>query len=134
MVVSEIKKKLRIIYSVAFLLIFATEIFIALYVRDDFIRPYVGDMLVTVLICCFVRVLIPEKFRVAPLLVFLFSLLVEIGQYFDFVKLLGLDNNAFISTLFGRTFSVTDIICYGIGCAVFAVLDYIIKKKYRGAL
>lgn len=134
MVVSEIKKKLRIIYSVAFLLIFATEIFIALYVRDDFIRPYVGDMLVTVLICCFVRVLIPEKFRVAPLLVFLFSLLVEIGQYFDFVKLLGLDNNAFISTLFGRTFSVADIICYGIGCVIFAVLDYIIKKKYRGAL
>lgn len=134
MVVSEIKKKLRIIYGVAFLLIFATEIFIALYVRDDFIRPYVGDMLVTVLICCFVRVLIPEKFRVAPLLVFLFSLLVEIGQYFDFVKLLGLNNNAFISTLFGRTFSVADIICYGIGCVIFAVLDYIIKKKYRGAL
>ena len=134
MVVSEIKKKLRIIYGVAFLLIFATEIFIALYVRDDFIRPYVGDMLVTVLICCFVRVLITEKFRVAPLLVFLFSLLVEIGQYFDFVKLLGLDNNVFISTLLGRTFSFADIICYGIGCAVFAVLDYIIKKKYRGAL
>lgn len=134
MVVSEIKKKLRIIYSVAFLLIFATEIFIALYVRDDFIRPYVGDMLVTVLICCFVRVLIPEKFGVAPLLVFIFSSLVEIGQYFDFVKLLGLDNNVFISTLLGRTFSFADIICYGIGCAVFAVLDYIIKKKYRGAL
>lgn len=134
MVVSEIKKKLRIIYGVAFLLIFATEIFIALYVRDDFIRPYVGDMLVTVLICCFVRVLIPEKFIVAPLLVFLFSSLVEIGQYFDFVKLLGLDNNAFISTLFGRTFSLADIICYGIGCVIFAVLDYIIKKKYRGAL
>ena len=134
MVVSEIKKKLRIIYGVAFLLIFATEIFIALYVRDDFIRPYVGDMLVTVLICCFVRVLIPEKFRVAPLLVFLFSLLVEIGQYFDFVKLLGLDNNVFISTLLGRTFSFADIICYGIGCVIFAVLDYIIKKKYRGAL
>lgn len=134
MVVSEIKKKLRIIYSVAFLLIFATEIFIALYVRDDFIRPYVGDMLVTVLICCFVRVLIPEKFGVAPLLVFIFSSLVEIGQYFDFVKLLGLDNNVFISTLLGRTFSFADITCYGIGCAVFAVLDYIIKKKYRGAL
>ena len=134
MVVSEIKKKLRIIYGVAFLLIFATEIFIALYVRDDFIRPYVGDMLVAVLICCFVRFLILEKFGMLPLFVFLFSLLVEIGQYFDFVKLLGLDNNVFISTLLGRTFSFADIICYGIGCAVFTVLDYIIKRKYRGVL
>ncbi len=134
MVVTKIKKRLRIIYGVAFLLIFATEVFIALYVRDDFIRPYVGDMLVTVLICCFVRFFIPEKFKLAPLFVFLFSSLVEIGQYFDFVKMLGLDNNLFISTLLGRTFSVADIICYGIGCAVFSVFDYIIKKKCRGAI
>ncbi|MBO5333566.1 MAG: DUF2809 domain-containing protein [Clostridia bacterium] len=130
MVVTKIKKKLRIIYGVAFLLIFATEVFIALYVRDNFIRPYVGDMLVTVLICCFVRFFVPEKSKFAPLFVFLFSLLVEIGQYFDFVKLLGLDNNVLISTLLGRTFSVADIICYGIGCVVFGVFDYIIKKKF----
>ena len=134
MVVATIKNKLRVIYVVSFLLILATEIFIALFVRDSFIRPYVGDMLVTVLICCFVRFFILEKFRVAPLFVFIFSMLVEIGQYFDFVKLLGLDNNLFLSTLLGRTFSVADIICYGIGCAVFAVFDYIIKRKHRGVL
>ena len=132
--VSEIKNKLRMIYGVSFLLVFITEILIALFVRDNFIRPYVGDMLVTVLICCFVRFFIPEKFRIAPLLVFLFSLLVEIGQYFDFVKLLGLDKSLFVSTLLGRTFSVADIICYGLGCAVFVLFDYIIKKKYRGVL
>ena len=132
--VSSIKNKLRIIYGVSFLLILVIEILIALFIRDKFIRPYVGDMLVTVLICFFVRILIPEKFSAAPLFVFLFSLVVEIGQYYDFVKLLGLDKNLFLSTLLGRTFSVADIICYGIGCAVFALFDYIIKKKYRGAL
>ncbi len=122
------------IYGVSFILILTIEICIALFIRDSFIRPYVGDMLVTVLICCFVRFFIPEKFRIIPLLVFAFSTLVEIGQYFDFVKLLGLDNNLFVSTLLGRTFSVADIICYGMGCALFAVFDYTIKKKYRGAL
>ncbi len=131
---SSIKNKLRIIYGVSFLLILVIEILIALFIRDKFIRPYVGDMLVTVLICFFVRIFIPEKFSTAPLFVFLFSLFVEIGQYYDFVKLLGLDKNLFLSTLLGRTFSVADIICYGIGCAVFALFDYIIKKKYRGAL
>ena len=134
MVVVEIKNKLRIIYGILFLAILATEVFIALYIRDDFIRPYVGDMLVTVLICCFVRLFIPEKFRFVPLFVFLFSALVETGQYFDFVKLLGLDNNVLISTLLGRTFSVADIICYGIGCAIFALLDYFFKRKCRRAL
>ena len=110
-------------------MILTIEILIALFVRDDFVRPYIGDMLVTVLICSFARFLIPERVKVMPILVFIFSALVEIGQYFDFVKLLGLDDNAFISTLLGRTFSVADLICCGLGCILFAIFDYIIKRK-----
>lgn len=91
-------------------------------------------MLVTVLICCFLRIFFPEKIKAIPIFVFLFSALVEIGQYFDFVKLLGLDDNVFVSTLLGRTFSFADLICYAIGCVVFAVIDYIIKKEFRGIL
>lgn len=125
----EIKNRLRLIYGILFLVILTIEILIALFVRDDFVRPYIGDMLVTVLICSFARFLIPERVKVMPILVFVFSALVEIGQYFDFVKLLGLDDNAFISTLLGRTFSVADLICYGVGCILFAIFDYIIKRK-----
>ncbi len=33
--------KIRILYAVATLLLLLTEVFIALYVHDDFIRPYV---------------------------------------------------------------------------------------------
>lgn len=128
------KNRLRVIYGVLFVVILIVEILIALFVHDNFIRPYIGDMLVTVLICSFVRFFIPEKIKVLPILVFLFSTLVEIGQYFDFVKLLGLDDNPFISTLLGRTFSVADLICYAMGCILFAVVDCIIKKKYRSIL
>ena len=38
--------KKRIFYIISFLVIFCIEVLIALYVRDRFIRPYVGDMLV----------------------------------------------------------------------------------------
>lgn len=130
----KIKNRLRLIYGVLFFAILITEILIALFVRDNFVRPYIGDMLVTVLICSFARLFIPEKIKVMPLLVFVFSAFVEIGQYFDFVKLLGFDDNAFISTLLGRTFSVADLICYAIGCVLFAILDYIIKRKVRSQL
>ena len=126
--VIEIKNRLRLIYGILFLVILTIEILIALFIRDDFVRPYIGDMLVTVLICSFARFLIPERVKVMPILVFIFSALVEIGQYFDFVKLLGLDDNAFISTLLGRTFSMADLICYGVGCILFAIFDYIIKR------
>lgn len=53
-------KTRRIIYAICFLLLFLTEVYIALYVHDDFIRPYIGDMLVTMLICCFCRMFIPK--------------------------------------------------------------------------
>lgn len=42
--------KKRIFYIISFLVIFCIEVFIALYVRDSFIRPYMGDALVVVLV------------------------------------------------------------------------------------
>lgn len=130
----KIKSKLRAIYGILFVAILITEVCIALFIKDSFIRPYVGDMLVTVLICCLLRVFVPHKIRFMPFYVFLFACAVEIAQYFDFVKILGLNDNKFFSVLLGRTFSFTDIVCYAIGCLVFAVLDYIIKKKNRGVI
>ena len=46
----------RTAYLLATVLIFLLELFIALFVRDNFIRPYVGDILVVVLVYTCVRV------------------------------------------------------------------------------
>lgn len=112
-------KKRRIIYALLFLTVLLSEILIALFVNDNFVRPYVGDMLVTVLICCFVRIFFPTGVKLLPIYVFIFASAVEAGQYFDMVKLLGLENNAFLSVLLGRTFSFPDILCYAVGCLAF---------------
>ena len=42
--------KKRIFYIISFLVIFCIEVLIALYVRDNFVRPYIGDVLVVVLV------------------------------------------------------------------------------------
>ncbi len=131
---NEVKDKSRMIYGIIFVVILIAEIYIALFVRDRFIRPYVGDMLVTLLIGCFLRVFILDKLRLMPVYVFLFACLVEIGQYFDFVELLGFADNKFLSIILGRSFAIADIICYAIGCLAFAALDYVVKKKKRGVL
>ena len=127
------KAKRRLTYMLLFLLFLAIEVLIALFVRDNFIRPYVGDVLVTVVICLFLRIFIPFKARLLPLLVFILAALVEIGQYFDFVALLGLSDNRFFSVLLGRTFSLADIICYGAGCIIFFLAEELTvqKKKCR---
>lgn len=112
-------KKTRLTYALLFLSVLLSEILIALFVNDDFVRPYVGDMLVTVLICCFVRIFFPTGAKLLPVYVFLFAAAVEVCQYFDFVKLFGLEGNRFISVLLGRTFSLADILCYAAGCLAF---------------
>ena len=122
-------KTARTIYTLSFCILLLTEIFIALFVHDSLVRPYMGDMLVTVLICCFLRILVPEGVRILPLYVFIFASAVEAAQYFDIVKLLGLEGNALASTIIGRTFSLADIFCYGAGCGIFYIAEKIIRRK-----
>lgn len=115
--------KLRITYAVSFVLLLFIEISIALWVRDDFVRPYMGDVLVTVLLCCLVRILFVRKPRLLPVYVFIFSVLSEAAQYFDAVAWLGLADNRLLSTMMGRTFSWADLICYAVGCLLFFVFE-----------
>lgn len=125
------KRTLRLIYSVAFCVILFTEVLIALYVRDSFIRPYGGDILVTVLLCCFVRILVPDRIRLLPLCIFLFSCAVEVGQYFDYASVLGFSEDGFMRTLLGSSFSVLDLLCYAAGCILFAVGEYFLRKYLK---
>ena len=124
-------KNRRILYASIFCGLLAVEVCIALFVNDSFIRPYVGDMLVTLLLCCVCRVIIPSKIRLLPLYVFAFSACVEIGQYFDLVALLGLADNRFLSVLMGRTFSWLDLLCYAVGCVAAILLDQLVWKNAR---
>ena len=122
-------KNNRLTYFLIFFGLLATEIVIALFVNDAFVRPYVGDMLVTLLICCLCRAIIPANVRLLPVYVFIFAAAVEIGQYFDLVGLLGLADNRILSIALGRTFSWIDIVCYGVGCVAAFLLDQILIKK-----
>ncbi|MBP3595199.1 MAG: DUF2809 domain-containing protein [Lachnospiraceae bacterium] len=119
----------RTAYLLATVLIFLLELFIALFVRDNFIRPYVGDMLVVVLVYTCVRVLFPEKPRLLPLYVFLFAAGVEALQGMRIVELLGLQDNRFFSVLIGTTFDWKDIVCYGVGCVLLGVWEVWLRRK-----
>ena len=112
-------KKQRITYASLFVIIFLIELYIALYVHDDFVRPYIGDVFVTALICCFCRIFFPKGIRLLPVYVMIFATAVETAQYFNVVTLLGLQDNALACTLIGTSFSHIDLVCYAVGCALF---------------
>ena len=121
--------QLRFIYGVLSLFLLGVEVIIALFVRDSFIRPYGGDVLVTLLLCCMARCVIPLKIRWLPFGVFLFSVLVEVGQYFDFATLLGFSNNPVFKVALGSSFSVADIFCYALGCFSFVLVEKVIREN-----
>lgn len=122
------RNKKRLIYLTVTILLLLVEIFIALFVHDNFIRPYIGDVLVVVVIYTFVRIFIPEKVSWLPLYIFIFAAFVETLQYFNIIELLGLEDNRFMSILIGSVFDIKDIICYGAGCLILGIYEITDRK------
>lgn len=126
-------KKERIKYLLCFILLLMIEVCIAVYVHDQFIRPYIGDVLVVMVIYCFIRTIFPESIKGLPFDIFLFATVVEILQYFhiaEIVDKIGLPDNTILRILIGSTFDIKDIICYGVGCALLLGYEkFFFKEK-----
>jgi hypothetical protein len=121
----------RAYYAIAFLMLLMIEIVIAIYVHDDFIRPYIGDVLVVGVVYLFVRIFIPGGVKLMPIYVFIFAALVEVLQYFQLIRLLGLQENTFARILIGSTFDVKDLFCYFIGFIIILVLELLPISRLR---
>jgi hypothetical protein len=105
------------------LILFLIEVCIAVFINDSFIRPFIGDVLVVILIYCFVRTFWNiHPFIVAPS-VLAFSYTIEFLQYFDFVNKLGLQNNKILAIALGSTFDWKDIVAYTIGIIIVIWLE-----------
>lgn len=118
------ENRLRIYYLLAAFVLLVIEVLIALYVHDTFVRPYIGDVLVVLVIYSFIRIFIPVKYKLLPLYVFLFSVAVEFLQYFQLVEILGVRDNVFLRILIGSVFDVKDIVCYGVGCLFLGFYEW----------
>ena len=118
----------RILYAITTIILLVIEVLIALFVHDSIIRPYVGDVLVVVVIYTFVRIFVPERVVFLPLYIFVFSVGVELLQLVNIVDKLGLSDNRFFSVLIGTVFDIKDVICYAVGCLILGGYE-VIKKN-----
>jgi Protein of unknown function (DUF2809) len=107
-------------YAYLAIILFMIEVFIALFIRDKFVRPYFGDVLVVILIYCSVRSIFEVKVFPLAVSVLIFSFIIEYLQYLDIVEKLGWDNSIIARTLIGNSFAWKDIIAYTAG--IFIVL------------
>src|SRR6478609_5115448 len=91
-------------------LIFIIEVLIALFVHDSFVRPYLGDVLVVILIYCFIKSLLPLPVFPVALFVMAFSFTIEFLQYIHIVDKLGLRKSTLAKTVIGISFAWNDIL------------------------
>lgn len=115
--------KFNKIYFGLTILIFIIEVLIALYVHDTIIRPYIGDVLVVILIYCFVKSFLKIKVMPTAVFVLLFAFGVETLQYLNIVDKLGLQNSKIARTVIGTSFSWIDILTYIIGISIVLLVE-----------
>ena len=119
-------------YFTLTILLFLAEIAIAMYVHDDFIRPYFGDFLVVILLYCFVKSFIKVSFLTAANLVLIFSFGIEIAQYFNMVEKLGLQHSKITRVVLGNSFAWMDLLAYVLGIlTVISIETFHLKGKNK---
>jgi hypothetical protein len=105
------------------IILFVIEVLIALFVRDNFVRPYFGDYLVVILIYCAIRTFIKAPVINIAIGVLLFSYLIEVLQYFRLVDRIGLQDNLVAKTVIGYGFEWKDILAYTLGIITVLILE-----------
>jgi hypothetical protein len=118
-------------YFLLTLLLFAVEVGIALFVHDNFVRPYLGDVLVVILIYCFVKSFLNISVTKAAIAVLLFAFCIETLQYVTIVEKLGLENNKIAKTVIGTSFALEDILAYIAGIVIVIVFERVLRKKLQ---
>ena len=111
-------------YAIAAILVFLVETAIALWVRDGFVRPYLGDVLAVILVYLVLRAITTLRILPAALAALAIGLAVEIGQAMNLLELLGLSNHAVARVVLGTSFSVGDLFCYTAGAAIAVLAEY----------
>jgi len=122
----------RGVYLVAAIVLFAIEVFIALFVRDDFIRPYVGDVLAIGLVYAALRALTPLSFPQALVVTLAIALVIELAQALGLLGALGLADNELVRIVLGGMFDWHDLAAYAAGGVIIAAIEHSRRAAPQG--
>lgn len=118
-------------YFLLTILLLFIEIIIALYFHDRIIRPYVGDLLVVILIYCFCKSFLNTPVITTAIAVLIFAYLIELLQYLNFVKFIGLQNSKLANTIFGYSFEWIDMLAYTLGIGIVLIVENLIGRSKK---
>lgn len=118
----------RLWFLTVTLALLGVEIYIGVCVHGGFVRSYLGDTLVVMLLWAAVRIAYPKGLPWLSGAVFVFACLVEVSQIIPLCDLLGIRNNL-IRVLMGTSFAWWDIAAYAAGCLATAGHDLVNARR-----
>lgn len=128
----KLKRNRKRYYILGFVVLLIVEIMIAKYITDDFIRPYLGDFLVVILLYCALMAISRLSILKTLIIVLLFSFAVEFFQMINIVKVMQYQPPEVVMIILGSSFSIWDLLAYTLGILCCFSLEY--YRNYYSAL
>jgi hypothetical protein len=110
-------------YFLCATVLFITEVLIAAFMHDNFIRPTFGDFLVVILMYCGLKSFIRANYRTMAIAVLLIAYCIEVSQYFHLIVHLGLKHSRPAQWILGNGFSWGDMLAYTLGVLLIWIIE-----------
>ncbi|MEB3293455.1 MAG: DUF2809 domain-containing protein [Synechococcales bacterium] len=103
---------------ILFVILFAIEVIIAVFFRDPWIRHFLGDVLVVMVIAYFIHAFLAVSLRKIAIGTLIFAYFVEFLQVLNLIDRLGWRDSQLAHLTIGSTFDWRDLVAYTIGTAI----------------
>jgi hypothetical protein len=116
-------------HALAAALLFVVEVMIALFVKDAFVRPYLGDVLAVVLVFMALRAIFAIGSWTAAGIALGIAFVIEFGQLIGILHILGVARHQWLGVVLGTGFDVKDLFAYAAGALIAIWLDWQMVKR-----
>ena len=103
--------------------------FIALYVKDPLVRPFLGDSLAVIWLYTELRAFLKLEAITLASLSLALACAIEFAQYANLLSLLGLQHIPSLRIILGSTFDPLDLAAYGLGWALIIAVHTLKRRS-----
>ena len=120
----------RAIYFLIFLFLLGVEIAIATYLKTGFIRAYLGDLLVVILLYCLLMSILKPSVKTGLILTLAIAFAIELLQLIDLTRFFPQEYKQLATLVLGSHFSWLDLLMYVLGIVVAGITELVLHKRY----
>lgn len=115
-------------YFIASIVLFLVELSIAILHFNAFIRGFLGDVLVILLLYSFLKIFIKNNVLKTAIFVLAFAYFVEFLQFFRLAELFHIKSKILL-IIVGSVFDLWDLVAYTLGFLFILLIEKIVKNE-----